>query len=177
MTRRRLGIALTLLVALGSLAWHYQSKLIGFGAGWYLSRVAASENGSGDLTKRRAVVAGTHRMLLMPPPQDALVPELFDLVTALAARSAAGSMSMNWSAYVYTSYFQDMMRERPTGEPARTPEQVAAEVERYAQFYALQQRPDVPGVRVSDLLGDSGDSYTLEEIEKAEKEGHPLPLK
>ncbi len=177
MTRRRLGIATVLLLTLGGLGWRYQSKLIGFGAGWYLRRVAARETGSGDLTQRRAVVAQTHRMLLMPPPPDALVPELFELVTQLAARSAAGSISLNWSAYVYTSYYQDMVRDRPTGEPLRSHEQVAAEVEKYVQFYALQQRPDVPGMRVSDLLGDSGDSYSLEEIEKAEKDGHPLPLR
>lgn len=159
------------------LGWRYQSELIGFGAGWYLHRVAAREGRSGDLTQRRAVLASTHRLLLMPPPPDALVPELFELTTALAQHGASGAISLNWSAYIYTSYYRDLVRDRPTGDPARTSEQVAAELERYVEFYALQKRPDVPGLRISDIMGSGGDSYSLEEIERAEREGRALPLR
>ena len=168
---------LLLVLLLGALGWRYQSELIGIGTGWYLRRVAAREQRDGDLTQRRAVVARVHRWLLMPPPPDALLPELFDLTTALAARSAAGAVSLNWSAYIYSSYYRDMVRDRPSGAPARTAAQVTTEVDRYAEFYALQKRPDVPGVRLSDVVGAGGDSYSLEEIEKADREGRALPIK
>ena len=168
---------LLLVLLLAALGWRYQSELIGIGTGWYLRRVAAREQRDGDLTQRRAVVARVHRWLLMPPPPDALLPELFDLTTALAARSAAGAVSLNWSAYIYSSYYRDMVRDRPNGTPARTAAQVTAEVDRYAEFYALQKRPDVPGVRLSDVVGAGGYSYSLEEIEKADREGRALPIK
>ena len=174
--RRHWRSILVTIGCLAALGWRYQSELIGAGAGWYLRHIGAQEQRSGDLTQRRAVVARTHRLLLMPPPTDALVPELFDLTTALAERGASGAISLNWSAYIYSSYYRDLLRDRPDGTPARATPQVAAEVDRYVEFYALQKRPDVPGVRITDLMG-GGDSYSLEEIERAEREGKPLPLR
>ena len=165
-------------VAGGALGWVYQSELIGMASRWYLSRVAAKENETGDLTKRREILARIHGQLLMPPPDDRLVPELFDFSTALSSRVATGEVSIAWAAKLYTEYQRDMLLQRPTGEPRRTPEEVGAEVQRLVTFYAVQKRPDVEGVRVGDILGVEGDDVlTLEEIEAADAEGREIDLR
>jgi hypothetical protein len=149
--------------------------LVGVGARWYLARVAAREEASGELTRRRTAVARIHRLLLIAAPRDALVPELFDLMTAVSSRIATGEIDWAWAAYVYTSYLRDFITERPNGTPRRTISDVKAEIEKYVQFYALQRRPDVPGVRLNDLAGrGSGTSYTVDEIEQAAREGRRL---
>ncbi len=174
--RRRLLLAgAAVLVLAGSAAWYWQSQLIGIGARWYLAQVAAREEASGDIGERRAAVARMHRMLLLQPPDDALVPELFDLVTAVSSRVATGQIDFAWAAYVYNSYERDLVRDRPNGQPRRTMEEVEAEVKRYVEFYALQRRPDASGVRLRDLAGaPAGESFTLEEIEQAHREGRDL---
>lgn len=178
---RWLKVALGLLVVvvgLGALGWVYQSEIIGVASRWYLTRVAASENQTGDLTKRRQILTQIHRQLLMPPPDDRLVPELFDFSTTLSSRVATGEVSIAWAAKLYTEYMRDLLLQRPTGEPRRTPEQVTAEVERMVVFYAVQKRPDVQGVRVGDILGVEGDDVlTLEEIEAADREGREIDLR
>lgn len=176
MRRRRLLIALGVVLATGLAAWHWQSELIGLSAKWYLQRIAASDGGSG-ITKRRDVVDRMHRLLLMPPAPDPMVGELFDLVTALSTRVANGSVSLNWAAYIYTGYLRDMVRDRPNGTPVRTPEEVTAELDRTVEFYAVGKRPDVPGIRLSDITGVGTDSYTVEEIDQAAREGRELPLR
>jgi hypothetical protein len=175
--RRRLLIGLVLVLAAGGLVWRYQSELIGLSARWYLGHIAASERAGSDLTRRRDLVARFHRLLLMPPPPDAMIPELFDLITLLSERMASGAISLNWGAYIYTSYARDMVRDRPDGSPAHTQAQVESELDRYVEFFSVRERPDVPGVRVSDLLGTGADTYTLEEIEQAHREGRDIPLK
>jgi hypothetical protein len=177
MRSRRLLVALLIVVVVGALAWRYQSELIGLGARWYLSRMAARESADNTLTRRRAVVSQFHRLLLMPAPPDGMVAELFDLITLLSERMASGAISLNWGAYIYTSYVRDMVRDRPTGTPARAKDAVLVELDRYVEFYYLRKRPDVPGIRVGDLLGSGGESYTLEEIEQAHREGRELPLR
>lgn len=178
MTRRRIVLSiLGTLVLGGVLVWRYQSEVIGGLAHWYLGRMASAESAAGDLTRRRQVVGTMSRMLLMPVPPDGQIPELFELVTLLSSRTARGEISLGWSAYIYTSYVRDMARDRPSGVPARTPVEVAAELERYVTFFAIQKRPDVAGVTFADLLGTGGESYTLEEIEQADREGRQLPLK
>jgi len=165
------------MIAAGTLIWRHQSKLIGLGARWYLSRIATRESAGSVLTRRRDVVGRFHRFLLMPAPPDVMVPELFDLITLLSERMASGAISFNWGAYIYTSYVRDMIRDRPGGTRARAKAEVQAELERYVEFYSLRERPDVPGVRVGDLLGTGGDSYTLQEIEQAHREGREVPLR
>jgi hypothetical protein len=178
MRRRRLLWVLALAVALGAAAWHWQSVLIGRSASWWLTRVAAREEATGDLSRRRTVVTSIHRQLLMPPPADSLVPELFDFVTALSSRVASGEISFPWAAYVYTSYQRDVVRDRPAGRPRRTPAAIAARVDEYVRFYALRKRPEVEGVRVPGLLGVDGDDViTLEEIEQAERDGRTIDLR
>jgi hypothetical protein len=174
MTRRKrilVGCLMT-LVAVGAGAWHWQSELIGIGTRWYLARLAASEEATGDLRQRRDAVARIHRALLLGPPVDALVPELFDLLTAVSSRVATGEIDLDWAAYVYNSYERDMVRDRPNGAPRRSPAEIEAAVVDYVKFYTLQKRPDVPGTSLRALAGaDIGESYTVEEIEEAAREG------
>lgn len=181
MSRRRSLLAAVALLALGGAAWHWQSHLIGLGARWYLSWVASGEEASGSIVERRHAVARIHRALLVQPPDDAQVPELFDLVTVVSARVATGEIDLPWAAYVYTSYWRDLERDRRAGPVRRPRAEVEAKVEEYVQFYALQKRPDVPGMRLSDLTGAGGESFTVEEIEEAARQGkdvsaQPLPL-
>src|SRR5262249_2429209 len=132
---------------------------------------------SGDLGQRRETVSRLHRLLLMPAPPDAMVPELFDFVTLLSSRVATGEVSLAWSAYLYTSYVRDMARDRPNGLPARPNAESAGARGEQIAFFQIRKRPDMAGVRVSDLLGTDRDSYSLEEIQRAEREGRELPLK
>lgn len=175
-TRALLVIAVGLAVG-GAAAWREQSVLIGRVAEWYLSRVAEAENTSGKLDRRKQILLNLNRQLLMPPPPDALVPELFDLVTIVSSRVATGDISLNWVAYLYTTYQRDMAEQRPTGTPRRTLDQVHAEIDQLVQFYAIQKRPDAAGIKVGDLLGTGDDVISLDEIEAAEKSGKTIDLK
>jgi hypothetical protein len=159
-----LVLALVLVVG-GAFAWWKQSVLIGMGAQWYLSRVAEAENTSGKLDRRREILGSLNRQLLMPAPPDALVPELFDLVTLVSSRVATGDISLNWVAYLYTTYQRDMVDQRPNGTPRRTLDQVHAELDRLVQFYAIQKRPEQGGIKVGDILGTGDDTISLDEIE------------
>jgi len=162
---RVLLVLLVVFVVGGALAWRYQSVLIGTGAQWYLSRVAESENTSGKLEKRKEILANVNRQLLMPAPADALVPELFDLVTLVSSRVATGEISLNWVAYLYTSYQRDMVDQRPSGMPRRSLEQVQVELDRLVRFYSIQKRPEQAGIKVGDILGTGDDTISLDEIE------------
>jgi hypothetical protein len=166
-----------LVLAGGTVAWRHQSRLIGWTAAWYLQRVAAREEHAADLTRRRGVVAGLHRQLLMAPPADALVPELFDMTTAVASRVASGEISFAWVAHLYTTYARDLAAERPNGTPRRTPDEIRAAIDRYVRFYAIRQRPDARGVTFADMLGTGDDVITLEEIEEAERTGKEIDLR
>ena len=66
------------------------------------------------------------------------------------------------------------MRDRPQGTPRRRC-RGRARGQRYVEFYALQKRPDGDGVKLRDLAGaPEGESFTLEEIEQAAREGRDL---
>src|SRR5262249_56970438 len=108
------------------------------------------------------------RLLLMPAPPDAMVPELFDFITLLSSRVATGEVSLAWSAYLYTGYVRDMARERPDGLPARSNTEIAAALEDQIAFFNIRKRPDTAGVRVSGLLGADRDSSSLQG-------NHPAP--
>jgi len=174
---RVLLVCLGLLVVGGIVAWRYQSVLIGRAAEWYLSSIAASENTSGKIDQRKDFLTNVNRQLLMPPPPDPLVPELFDLVTLVSSRVATGEISLNWVAYLYTTYQRDMVGQRPDGMPRRTFEQVQAELERLVRFYAIQKRPDQDGIQIGDILGTGDDVISLDEIEEAEKSGKGIDLR
>jgi len=67
------------------------------------------------------------------------------------------------------------VRDRPSGEPRRSPDEVRKELERFVEFYAIQKRPEVEGITVGDLMGsDDEDVLTLEEIEAAEAAGREI---
>jgi hypothetical protein len=171
-------LVIVLGLALGvAAAWYWQSTLIGHAAQWYLTRVAEAENTSGKLDGRKRILANVNRQLLMPPPPDALVPELFDLVTLVSSRVATADISLNWIAYLYTTYQRDMVDQRPTGTPRRTLDQVQTEVDRLVQFFAIRKRPDAAGIGVADILGTGDDVISLDEIEAAEKSGRAIDLK
>jgi hypothetical protein len=177
-TRWRRVVALV-AIGLASIAvagWYWQSELIGIGARWYLARVAAREEASGDLSRRRNAVARLHRVLLLAPPRDALVPELFDFLTALSARVATGEIDLDWAAYLYTSYERDLVNLRPTGTPRRTTAEIATVIGEQVRFFSLRKRRDRSGMRLRDLDGSPpGNSYTVEEIDRAAREGRKLP--
>jgi len=175
--RQRLLLALLVVVlASGGLAWRYQGTLIGLGLRWYLARVSSGEARDGTLERRRAVVAGMHRALLMSRPPDAVVPELFDALTVLGQRMTAGTVPLAWGAYLYTGYFRQLIEQRPEGRPARTFDEVRAALDREAAFYSVGARPGVNGVRFSDVFLPGTDGYTKDEIEAAAREGRTLPL-
>jgi len=170
--KRYLLPAVIVLVLGGLAAWHWQSQLIGIGTRWYLARIAAAEEAQGDLSKRRETVHRVNRMLLLQPPPDAWVAELFDLITAVSARVATGEIDLNWAAYIYDSYERDMARDRPDGSPRRTHAEIEDSVLEYVRFYTLQKRPDQKGIDVRALAGaDDGETISVEEIEAAKREG------
>lgn len=168
---------LVLLIVGGGAAWYWQSQLIGNAGRWYLSRIASRENASGSLEERRRMLAQMNRYLLMPPPADAQVPELFDLVTQLSSRIATGEVSLNWAAYIYATYQRDMIQQRPGGRPRRSPDEVGAQLARYIEFFHIQKRPDQRGVTVGDLMGTGDDVICLDEIEEAERTGKQIDLR
>jgi hypothetical protein len=162
-------VFLAVIVVGGVVAWRKQSVVIGSMAQWYLSRVAESENATGQLDRRREILANVNRQLFMPPPSDGLVPELFDFVTLVSKRVATGEISLNWVAYLYTTYQRDMVEKRPTGTPRRSMGEVHAELDRLVAFYAIQKRPDQDGIKVGDILGTGEDTITLDEIESGKE--------
>jgi hypothetical protein len=117
-----------------------------------------------------------HRLLLMSPPPDPLVPELFTMLTLLGQRLASGAVPPAWAAYLYTSYVRDLVHDRPDGTPGRSADEVRATLDRQVAFYSVRQRPETQGLRFRDLVGP-GDGYTADEIEQAVREGRDLPLR
>jgi hypothetical protein len=117
-----------------------------------LTRMRTAEEASGALEQRRAVLADASAQVLMPVPPDALVPELFDVLVALAPRMEAGGVSPAWASYVFTSYERDLRAERPTGAPRRTPTEVDGAVQGYVEFYRLHAGE----TRRSPTLEDAG---------------------
>lgn len=172
--RRALWAVLLVVAVAGGMAWRHQSQLIGIGARWYLESVAESEERSGDLNRRREMVARVHRQLLLTPAPDILVAELYDFVTQLSARVASGEISLPWSAYLYTTYLQDLRRDRPDGEPRATRAEIEQVLDRGVEFFHIQQHPGAEGVRVRQFMTDDG--ITLEEIEQAHREGRDLTV-
>ena len=142
MRRRRFLLAtLAVLLLAGGLVWRYQSALLGMGVRWYLGRMAAGETREGTLEQRRTTVVRMHRLLLMSPPPDALVPELFDLLVRMSPRMESGAVSPAWASYIFTSYQRDLLHDRPAGTPRRSLPEVEQALEGYVKFFRLQARP------------------------------------
>jgi hypothetical protein len=106
-----------------------------------LRRIAAEDDPAGRLERRRTVVAGVDRQLLMPAPDDALVPELFDVVVALAPRMESGAVRPSWGSYLYTTYERELRRDRPTGRPRRTSAEIETVLDGYVEFFRIRADP------------------------------------
>jgi len=108
-----------------------------------LRRVASEDEATGRIERRRAVLVGLNRELLMAPPDDRLVPELFDFVVALAPRMESGVVSPAWGSYLYTTYQRDLNAEPPVGRPRRTMPELDAVLDRWIDFYQIRSNPRV----------------------------------
>jgi hypothetical protein len=104
-----------------------------------LARVAAEDDPTGALDRRREVLGEVSRQLLMAPSPDAYVPELFDLLAAMAPRMEQGAISAAWGSYIYTTYQQDMVKDRPTGAPRPSRAEVEKALDGYVEFFRLRQ--------------------------------------
>ena len=110
-----------------------------------LRDTAVAEDAAGSVTRRRALLAGVHRQLLMSPADDTTVPELFDVVVALAPRMEAGAISPAWASYLYTTYQRDLRTERPDGAPRRSPAEITVVIDEWVAYYRIQSNPRAPG--------------------------------
>jgi hypothetical protein len=113
-----------------------------------LRRIAAEEEATGALARRREILAGLNRQLLMAPPENVLAPELFDFVVALATRMELGAVSSAWGSYLYTTYQRDLHAERPDGRPRRPPREIEAALDGWIEFYRIRANPRVPAPSV-----------------------------
>jgi hypothetical protein len=109
-----------------------------------LARIATEDDLVSDLERRREILVDLNRGVLMAPPSDAIVPELFDFTALLAARMESGAVSSDWAAYLYTSYQRDLVRERPDGTPRRSAPAIEASLAESIEFYRIQKRGDAP---------------------------------
>jgi hypothetical protein len=107
-----------------------------------LGRIARDEEAGGTITRRRATLAAVAKQLLTTPPADPLVPELFDYLTALALRMEDGVVSPAWGSYLYTTYGQDLARDRPDGRPRRTRTEIDASLDRSIAYFHLRANPE-----------------------------------
>jgi hypothetical protein len=103
-----------------------------------LTRIAADEDATGSLARRREILAEIARQLLAARPPDAQVPELFDFLAAIAPRMEAGAISPAWGSYLYTTHQQNLARDRPTGVPRPSRAEVDRMVDHYVEFYRLK---------------------------------------
>jgi hypothetical protein len=86
-------------------------------------------------------------------------------------------VTLNWAAYLYSGYARDLVRDRPDGTPRRSDDELRALLDREVAFFAIRKRPHAEGFGVGDLIGQGGDTITLDEIEAAEREGRDLDLR
>jgi hypothetical protein len=168
-------LALALLLV-GIAAWHWQSRLIGWAGTRYLAHLEAADEAAGGLARRRGVLTRLHERLLLQPPPDALVPALSDVAVELTPRVARGEMTLAWAGYLYTNWARDLRDQAAAGAPPPDRDAIHAKIEEQIAFFAIRKRPDVPGARLRDLMGDDEDVLTLEEIDRAYEEGRKLDL-
>ena len=109
-----------------------------------LARIANEDDLVGDLERPRDILIALNRGVLMPPPNDAIVPELFDFTALLARRMESGDVSSDWAAYLYTSYQRDLVHERPDGTPRRSAGAISQALAESMEFYRIQRRADAP---------------------------------
>jgi hypothetical protein len=110
-----------------------------------LRRLAAEDEAEGAIRRRTPVVAAIHRGLLMSPPRNEHVAELFDVLSVMAGRADSGEIREARGAYVYTTYERDLERDRPDGLPRRDRSAIEVIVRDHVEHYHLQAAPAGPG--------------------------------
>src|SRR5262249_51463099 len=75
------------------------AQLVRRRAAAWLRRAAAEAAPPKRLERRTQIVAGVQRQLLMAPVDDALVPEMFDVLIALAPRMESGTVGAAWASW------------------------------------------------------------------------------
>ncbi|GIW45679.1 MAG: hypothetical protein KatS3mg077_2961 [Candidatus Binatia bacterium] len=93
-------------------------------------------------TVAHETVRTVHEILLLAPPPPALVPELWDYYLILSERAATGEVSPGWAAYLYTNYFLDLLRDRPSGVPRRDREELRRVLQQSIEYYNIRKRPE-----------------------------------
>jgi hypothetical protein len=100
----------------------------------------------------REAIAIAHAVLLLPRPSEALVPELFDCFEIISQRAATGEIAPHWAAHLYTNYYLDMVRDRPNGQPRRSPEEIRSRLDADIEFYYIRKRPEARPSPVGDWV-------------------------
>ena len=106
-----------------------------------LRRIAAADETRGGIDGRVRLVADVERQLRIGPSERALVPELFDVVLALARRLEARRMSPAWAGRLYASYRREARIHRPEGLPRRTCADIEAVLDAWVLCYAVDADP------------------------------------
>jgi hypothetical protein len=120
-----------------------------------LARIAAEDEPAGLLDRRREILIGLNRQMLMSPPDEQFVPEVYDFVTVLAPRMEAGAVSPAWGSYLLTTYQRDLRTQRPDGRPRRSRGEIEEVMDGYVEFFRLRYdprdpRPDASGAGFED---------------------------
>ncbi len=159
-----MGLVILAVVALGCGAPHGSSPLPAGIAelrlpadAVTLARMAADEDAAQRIDRRRETLAGVHRQLLMmSAPADALVPEQFDFLVALAPRIESGAIDAAWGSYLFTTYERDLARERPDGRPRRGRAEIDAVLDRWVEFYHIRANPRLAPANTAESQGFEG---------------------
>jgi len=106
-----------------------------------LRRVAAEDDPPKRVERRMRIISGVQRQLLMAPVDDALVPEMFDVLVALAPHMESGTVSATWASYIYTTYERDLAKERPTGTPRRSRVEIDRALGELVAYYHIRETP------------------------------------
>ena len=106
-----------------------------------LRRVATEDDPPKRLECRTQIISGVQRRLLMAPLDDAFVPEMFDVLIALAPRMESGTVSAAWASWIYTTYERDLAKERPTGTPRRSRIEIDRALAELVAYYHIRENP------------------------------------
>ncbi len=93
-------------------------------------------------TVAHETIRTVHQVLLLAPPPQQLVPELWDFYLVLSERAATGEVSPGWAAYLYTNYFLDLVQQRPSGLPRRDRNEIRQHLQASIEYYNIRKRPE-----------------------------------
>jgi len=106
-----------------------------------LRRIGAADEAETSIDGRVRVIVDVERQLRIGPSESALVPELFDVVLALARRLDARRMSAAWAGRLYASYRRETRTDRPDGFPRRTCADIEALLDAWVLCYSVDADP------------------------------------